>query len=108
MADRLHFGGARDGSHIRQNSRAGCVGRGNGRVRQILERSDSVLRRLSNEVVVHTILPVEEEHGGYLKTSAQGIQNAGDHTPLVQPALPGFRAIDVNVVGRIVKLLLYA
>ena len=82
--------------------------RRDGSVLEILRGLNSVLRCLGDQVVIHAILPVEEEHRRNLKTSTQRVQDAGGNIALGEAALSRLGAVHVNVVGRIIERLLDA
>ena len=75
---------------------------------QILKRLNGVLRRLLHQVVVHAVLPVQEERGRDLKTSAQRNQQAVGDIARRVAALRGFGAVDRDVKLRVIEILLDA
>src|SRR5580692_1121437 len=63
-------------SNICKNLRAALAASRDGDILHVLDRLDSVLRGLRNEVVVHAVLPVYEEVWRNLEAPAQRVQHA--------------------------------
>src|ERR1700754_2337615 len=66
----------------------------NGDIVEVLHGGHLVLRRLSDDVVVHVILPVEEEHWRELKASTERVEHAGGNISFGIAALCGLGAVD--------------
>ena len=64
------------GSDISENLRIPWRPTSDGNILNVLYRLDSVLRGLGHQVVVHAVIPVDQEHRRNLKTSAQCVQRA--------------------------------
>src|SRR5260370_7070854 len=79
-------------SNIGKNLRTAFGASRDGDILDVLDRLDSVLRGLRNQVVVHTVLPVDEEVWRDLKASAHRVQHARTNVfflvSCLQPLVP--------------------
>ncbi len=108
VVDRRHLLRARDGGDVGQDRRPRSRGSGDRDVLQIVQRLDVVLRRLGRDVVVHAVLPVQEEQRRGLETAAQRVQHAARDVALGQTVLLRLGAVDIDLEVRVVELLLDA
>jgi hypothetical protein len=84
LRDDLHLGGALDGGEIAEDLRlAGRPSRGWGCF-EIAERLHGIAA-LRDEIVVHAVLLVEEEHRRDLHAAAQGVEHVVGDILLVNP-----------------------
>src|SRR5258708_11366566 len=74
----------------------------------ILQRLDGILRRLSNQVILHAVLPVQEEIWRSLKAAAQRDQQTIGDVARREPALCGLGAVYLDVKSRVIEILLNA
>ena len=74
----------------------------------ILQRLDDVLRRLSNQVILHAVLPVQKEIWRGLKAAAQRDQQTIGDVARRESALRCLRAVDLDVKSRVIEILLNA
>ena len=81
---------------------------GDRNILQILQRLDRRIAAPGREVVVHAVLPVQEEHRRGLEAAAQRIQHAARDVALGQPVLLRLGAVDVDLEIGVVEILLDA
>src|SRR6266852_8690354 len=74
----------------------------------ILQRLDGILRRLSNQVILDAVLPIQEEIWRSLKAAAQRDQQAIGDVARREAALHCLGAVDLDVKSRVIEILLNA
>src|SRR6185312_7316004 len=75
MRDQGSLSGTRKTGDIRKDLRLDRSGRGEWNVFKIVQRLRLVLRRARNDVVVHPVLMIEEDHWRQLRRSCKNIQH---------------------------------
>src|SRR6202042_1812865 len=93
-------------SDISQNFRTSHGRRADRHALEILQRLDGVLGRLSNQVILDAVLPVQEEIWRSLKAAAQRDQQTIGDVARREAALRCLRAVDLDVKSRVIEILL--
>ncbi len=93
-------------SNIRENLRIALRAASDGDILNVLDRLDSVLRGLRNQVVVHAVLPVDEEHRRDLKAPAQRVQHTRSNVFFLVSRLQCFGPVHSYIERRIIERLL--
>src|SRR5260370_6774948 len=108
MIDDLHLVRTCNGSDIRENlgaRRSRSIERS---VLEVFERLNRILWSLGNQIVAHTVLPIQKEHWRDLETAAERVQQAICHIALRVAALGCLSAVHGHIEFRVIKCLLYA
>ena len=92
--------------HIGQDFRVPVAGYIDRDIFEILDGLHPVLRRLRGHLIVHAVFPVQEEHWGNLKATAETIEHALAHIARSVSALLRFGPVNIDLVHRIVHRLL--
>ena len=96
---------AEQARHRDVGQRRGDPGR-DGRIAQIIERTDLVLRRLHREIIRNPRFRIGPEIRRHLLRRAQADIDVGGDGVRVQPELRGARAVDIGIECRRIDLLL--
>ena len=108
MREHLRLLAAGHGGDVREDARTRHGRRTHGRVLQILQGLNAVLRSLGNEVIVDAVLPIQKESRCSLEAAAQGDQQAAGDVPRGEATLGCLRAVYGNVEFGVIEVLLYA
>ncbi len=106
VVDDSHLTSPLHRSNIRKNLRTALGASGDGDILDVLDRLDSVLRRLRNQVVVHAVLPVDKEHRRDLEASAQRVQHTRSNVYLPVSGLQCLGPVHSYIERRIIERLL--
>src|SRR5258708_4182966 len=93
-------------SNIRKNLRTAFGASRDGNILDIRDRLDSVLRGLRNQVVVHAVLPVDEEVWRDLEAPAQRVQHARSNVFFLVSRLQCLGPVHVHIKRWVVEWLL--